>query len=116
MVVTRTGSLREWSQGERRLYISKTLPSILPGIGGLHCKIAAWSGLYPNVANEKNIYFDPGYLSGLSRARLRFFPSTFLEIAVYYDSIHCGPGSNPQSQLTAAQETRSDNNSIVTPG
>ena len=51
----------------------------MPGIRGLHCKIAASSVLY---ANEKNIY-DPDYISGLSRALLGFFPTTFLEIAIY---------------------------------
>ena len=34
-------------------------------------------------ANEKNIYYDPDYLSGLTHARLCFFPTTFLEIAVF---------------------------------
>ena len=33
-------------------------------------------------ANETNIYYDPDYILGLSRALLRFFPTTFLEIAV----------------------------------
>ena len=53
----------------------------LPGIAGFHCKIAASSVLY---ANEKNVYYDPDYLSGMSRALLRFFPTTFLEIAELY--------------------------------
>ena len=57
----------------------KTLSPTLPGIAGLHCKIAASSVLY---VNEKNIYYYPDYLSGLSRARIRFFPTIFLEMAV----------------------------------
>ena len=44
--------------------------STLPGIAGLHFKFAASSVLY---ANEKNIHYDPDYLSGLSRARSRVF-------------------------------------------
>ena len=59
------------------------LSSILPGIRGLHCKIAASSVLY---ANEKNIYYDPDYISGLSRALVRFFPTTFFEIVTIMTS------------------------------
>ena len=46
------------------------LNSTLPGIAGFHSKIAASSVLY---AKEKNIYYDPDYLSGLSRALLPCF-------------------------------------------
>ena len=35
---------------------------------------------------EKNINYVPDYLSGLSRALLCFFPTTFLEIALYKKS------------------------------
>ena len=42
----------------------------MPGIACFDCKIAASSVLY---ANEKNIYYDPDYLSGLSHALLPFF-------------------------------------------
>ena len=58
--------------------LNRLFQSAFPGIAGLHF-IAASSVLY---ANEKNIYYDPDYLSGLSRTRLYFFPTTFLEIAV----------------------------------
>ena len=50
----------------------------------LDCKIAASPVLYEkNEKNEKNIYYAPDYISGLSRALLRFFPTTFVEIAVF---------------------------------
>ena len=55
----------------------KTLSSTLPGIQGLDCKMAASSFMY---ANEKNINYDPDYLSGLPH--LRVFPTIFPEIAV----------------------------------
>ena len=56
--------------------------STLSRMAGLHFKFAASSVLYANEKNQ-NIHYDPDNLSGLSRARLRVFPTTFLEIAVY---------------------------------
>ena len=54
----------------KSIVYSKNSLSTLPGISGLHFKFAVSSVLY---ANEKNIHYDPDYLSGLSRAHSRFF-------------------------------------------
>ena len=62
---------------------------------------------------SKNINYVPGYFSGLSRALLCFFPTTFLEIAVY-DRHILEPRTKDRNTLKTREDDAEDHRSSDT--